>query len=368
MITISPGKGFFDVVKGHDSIQVRFPLESPLNFIFQTNPWKNLPPVSETYDLLVKTGASGEKIIEGLMKIYHLYRYFRVKHLSRLPLVIVFVGGRGSGKSVGAVKVAVIDYLLCGYRVWSNLNIAVRVTYKNAEKIYRSEDLDKANLLSLDGTYKHGLVFIDEANVALSESRRSMSNFNLNFNYAIQQIRKRDLSLIMTLQNEEWLDSRIRWQMDFGIKCEDSYFTHSYGAQCVGDKSKWKVYDLSGISGQPRDINWVVNTLGVWNRPFWEAYNTFETQSHDDLKDYNAQQKLSEISKRATYARDVADEIFNLGFARINTNELWEKLEVSERESQVAIGAELYKRGVVKRRGTDDKYFYEFPEIAAKPS
>lgn len=360
MITLGIAKGFFNLIDGHEVVEIKFPSQMPIGIKFREDPWQKLPSVSDLYDLCKRAGLTGEQTIVKLLSVYHKYRHFRVAHLSRLPLVICFVGSRGSGKSVGAVHTAIIDYLLCGYRVWSNLDIVVRVVYRDAEKIFRSEDLDKTNLLDLEGSYSHGLIIIDEMNIALSESRRSMSNMNLNLNYAFQQIRKRDLSLIMTLQNEMWLDARIRWQMDIGVKCEDAFFTHSYGAQCVGDKSKWNVYDTSGVTGVERDESFIINRCGVWNRPFWKAYNTFAIQTHDDIKSFDVMRKASMIDARENRANEIAKQILSLRLERINTDEIWQRLEITDRNIQIAVGARLAELGAIRRRGTDNRYFYDF--------
>lgn len=364
MFTIGVGAGFFNIIDGHDVMKVRFTHEMPVGVKWTKDPWEKLPRISDAYELCERAHMSGEETIDFLLKVYHLYRHFRMGHLAKLPLVICFVGNRGSGKSAGAVHTCILDFMLCGYKVWSNLDIAVRVVYKDAEKIFRTEDLNKANLLDLDGTYQHGVIFIDEVNVTLSESRRSMSNMNLNFNYAIQQIRKRDLSMIMTLQNETWLDSRIRWQMDFAVKCEDAYFTHSYGAECVGDKSKWKVYDISGITGkvdERTEDGWIINRCGVWNRPFWKAYNTFQIQTHEDPRAIMDMQKANSINARENEADAIASKLCSLGFPRVDTEEVWNQLNITNRELKIAVGESLARKGVVKRRGTDNKYFYQFP-------
>lgn len=363
MITLGIGEGFVNVIDGHDVLKVHFNRQMPIGRQFDKDPWDELPPIRETYAWCMEHHLSGERTIDFLLKVYHIYRHFRIGHLAKMPLVICFVGNRGSGKSAGAVHTAILDFMLCGYRVWSNLDIGVRVVYKDAEKIFRTEDLNKANLLDLDGTYEHGLIFLDEVNITLSESRRSMSNMNLNFNYAAQQIRKRDLSMIMTLQNETWLDSRLRWQVDLFVKCEDAFFTHSYGSQCIGDKSKWKIYDYSGVTGVPRDENWVIGQCGVWNRPFWKAYDSFKTQSHEDPKAIFDAQRTASIQGREDEADSLANQLCSLGFARIDCEEVWGQLKLTdkERDLKIAIGANLARRGVIKRRGTDNKYFYEFP-------
>lgn len=208
---------------------------------------------------------------------------------NKLSKVIGFIGPRGSMKSLSASAMTIIDYLIPGYNVWSNMNIGWGLDYLGEKLIYQTQDLNKKKMMNFN--LENGLVFVDEINLEFSEARRSMTNKNLTFNKLIQQIRKKQINMIYTVQSELWIDNRLRWQTDIFIKCQDSRMRPGGNRlpHLWGEVGYWSIYDMSGIlgAGSYFQTQRPVKTLKFYGKQWWNTYNTFETQAEDD-EDYNS--------------------------------------------------------------------------------
>jgi hypothetical protein len=192
---------------------------------------------------------------------YELKPIFKRQHLNR-EVIIGLVGLRGDGKSGSGAVIALLDYLMNGEPVWSNMSIGVNINvddetaYKWTNGImkrggpvtFRSQELDKEGLLRFDPQYNHGCYFIDEINMEFAEARRAMSNTNLYMDRVAQQLRKYQNSLIYTVINEMFVDSRIRELTDIFIRCEDTALSMEGLAakKPTGVDFKWTIYPMSG--------------------------------------------------------------------------------------------------------------------------
>ena len=192
---------------------------------------------------------------------YELKPIFKHQHLNR-EVIIGLVGLRGDGKSGSGAVIALLDYLMNGEPVWSNMAIGVSINVddKTASKwtngiikrggtvTFRSQELDKEGLLRFDPRYNHGCYFIDEINMEFAEARRAMSNTNLYMDRVAQQLRKYQNSLIYTVINEMFVDSRIRELTDIFIRCEDTALSMEGLAarKPTGIDFKWTIYPMSG--------------------------------------------------------------------------------------------------------------------------
>jgi hypothetical protein len=227
-------------------------------------PFSASPPVDNTVlgdkpgqpsDVVPKyTREDALKLIVGKV----LQPLFRHQHLNR-EVIIGLVGLRGDGKSGSGAVIALLDYMMNGEPVWSNMAIGVRITvedyrarqyglHRGGTVTYRSKELDKEGLLRFDPQYNHGCYFIDEINMEFAEARRAMSNTNLYMDRVAQQLRKYQNSLIYTVINEMFVDSRIRELTDIFIRCEDTALSVEGLAQKkqTGIDFKWTIYPMSG--------------------------------------------------------------------------------------------------------------------------
>jgi len=305
-------------------------------------------------------------------------RLFRVGDYENLPLCLGFVGSRGSGKTAGAVATVCLDFLFRGLPAYSNVPIAVRVKYKDAEKLFQSEPLNKLNMLDLSEGYQNGVVLLDEVNMEAGDATRATSGANLALSYAVQQIRKRQLSLIWTCQGFMWVDNRLRWQLDYCIVCADTYLTKKDSAKYIGEKSTWRSHDLSGITGS-YDFDYTlkhkwVSDFKVWQgdvyvRPWWFVYNTWELLGQEDYVAAYRENKALKASR--TYElpegwqlpEDVlASQLKEAGVVRIYASEIWKANDIeNDRSARTKVGRAMKRAGYVRRRDSQG-YYYELIE------
>lgn len=259
--------------------------------VYEKHDYAGIPDPEVIYKYCQAKGFSQEHTIDALLLLCHRNRIFKFGYLEDLSLVVGFTGPRGSGKSCGAAAYAVIDYLLAGKSVWSNMKIEVKVKYKDCEKIFSSQPLDKASLMDIndfESQYENGLIMIDELNIEIGDARRQMANQMLWFDFMLQEVRKRKVNICYQLQSEEWAGSRSRWQTDIYVSCHDYAFLKGQPKKTdIGRFSRWKLFDMSGII--TGEIKWAdgyhhkvehFNQLRFWNTPFWNAYDTTQMQSY----------------------------------------------------------------------------------------
>lgn len=203
----------------------------------------------------------------------------RYPHLKGRSLIIGFVGARGSGKSAGAAKTVVLDYLLKGKKVWSNMDIGVDLMVKGKITPLRARNLEEFSLIALDDMFHDGLVYLDEVNVNFAEARRAMSKTNVAFAQILQQIRHRKLDVIWSALSEMHCEERLRWGTDVFVQCSDiSISQHNCG---IGELSRWVAYDMSGVvqGKTPTSAQDGQFFTGVcWNKPWWNAFDTTQMQ------------------------------------------------------------------------------------------
>lgn len=125
-------------------------------------------------------------------------------------MIIVYVGGMGSGKSLSMVKEA-YNYHLQGYEVLSNMKLNfpyTPITSKTIQEFAKSKK----------GLY-NTVVLIDEVHIFV-DSRRSASKKNLSISYFITQTRKQKVKLLCTTQHRHQLDRRLRDNVNIYVDCE----------------------------------------------------------------------------------------------------------------------------------------------------
>jgi hypothetical protein len=293
----------------------------------------------------------------------------RTGRLRQRSLIIGFIGARGSGKSVGASRMAIWEYMLHGYDVWSNMDIAFTLNWKGKPvKEYHSKPLDDISLTNLDDIYQNGLLLVDEVNMEFSEARRSMSNKNLMFSYILQQLRKRRMNLIWTAQSEMHCDDRLRFQSDFIIMCKDQSLV--VGSKCgVGEISSWRVHDTSGIkTGELAKTveEMIVAEWYIWNKPWWNSFDTLQLQGISRKRAEAAAAANNSID-RSEDARQLAWNIINNAkknkVSEMPAENIWEMIGISDDLGmQISVGRHLQSIGCRRtRHGKVGRYYYSFP-------
>lgn len=263
---------------------------------------------------------------------YPIFSLKADRHLEKQSIIIGLIGPRGGGKSVGGARITILDYMMAGYDVWSNMEIGIGVQVNGHVKELRSKPLDKMELGELDTVYNNGLVFVDEVNAYIADSRRCMSEEALSFSYILQQIRKRKLNIIWTAQSEAHCDERLRWQTDIYIVCNDvSVSRRGCG---IGELSLWKAYDAHGlVTGQLQ--NPVFYQGIIWNKPWWNSFSTWQLQGGDDYDD-RLKQKADEIAEVVR------------GKASISTEYIYSIFDIDNKKMLEALNKLLQKRGIIK--------------------
>lgn len=303
----------------------------------------------------------GEKTYRFRRPWFSLSNY---RNLRGRSLVLGYVGPRGSGKSVGAARTVILDYMLRGQKVWSNMEIGFNLIHNGSSREIKSIPLDRLTMEELDTVYTDGIIYVDEVNLMM-EARRSMSQENLMFSYILQQLRKRRLTIIWSAQSEQHCDDRLRFQSDIIIACTDMSITNP---KCeIGKFSKWQAYDFSGIvkGKSHRNTKDMLFYEGVEsNKPFWNTYNTWEIQ---DVKSATKQDEKQEEAE--VIAAEIAEEM-KAGLFRIHRRELWKKYDLlDDRSMQVRIGKLLSGRhGIIKENDNPTSRYYVVEDEMLTPA
>jgi len=182
-------------------------------------------------------------------------------HLDR-EYVLGTVGDRGGGKSGSDAVISIVDFMIRGLPVWSNMLIScnIRVSDETAVSMskgklnsggvvhYESLPIEKDKLLKLDETYRFGCLVIEEINVQFSNVRRFMSNTNIEANELYQQLRKFKTSLIYNVIDEMFVDPQLRALTDIFIRTYDTAFDLDALARKkpTGLDFCWQTYAYSG--------------------------------------------------------------------------------------------------------------------------
>ena len=374
MIKLNIAKGFMIITDENGQIYPGWLGDGPPDY-------PQLPEPALVYQKCLDRGLSPERTIEIMLYIFHRQRFLWGGFLYDQDLVLGFVGPRGGGKSCGGSAIAIWDKMLLGIPVFSNMDIAVTVRYKQASKVFKSISLDKTSLLDVrdqERMYRNCLIFVDEANIELAESQRTMGNRALWFSYALQQARKRHLSLIHTEQSEYHITERLRWQTNLFISCKDAAYRHGTPKPGeMGRKSFWRINDVSGIiNGQIYNDDRLVVCEGDFHMtPFWHSFDTEQIQTGET--ELPNPKKHSDISIAQGDGLKAKKTQYDDGAAIMNEygkkgertqvwcDVLWENLGKSDNKGeQIRIGNQLEDLNVTKHQSTGGRRFYLFPPLS----
>lgn len=334
----------------------------------------DLPEVEDVYQKCLSRNYPPEKIIDVLLYVFHHQHIIRSSFLCEMPLVIGFVGVAGSGKSCGAAAVAIYDYMLSGWPVVSNMNIEVTVRYKEASKVFKTINMDKASVLDikrLEYFYQRCCLLVDEINIEVAEALRTASNRSLMFSYVLQERRKRMLNIIHTTQDEMWSTNRVRKATNLYIKAKDAAYLQGMPKPgTLGRKSHWRIFDplgtISGIVYPPDDPRFCIWEGVFHNTPFWHSYDTFQVMGIADqppeadtdikIKDGTI---LAQLKDKYREAREIINQCRDLGIKKIEASQLWQMFGITDHAKQSLLGRHFSILGVPKTR-FNLKTAYEF--------
>jgi len=200
----------------------------------------------------------GEQLEEDIPKVIlpwqvPITRSFR-------PLVILFYGRRGKGKTLAMTSFA--GFLGMAY-------LANHIDFQIVSN-YQVDFADFCNPYLIDELIEYPewawrkLVLIDEA-AASFPSRRSMANNNVMFSNFLTQIRKRAIEVMFTTQFPQVLDTQVLLQLDLAVECETvgnppeavNFFYHDFWGQWTG--KNWR----KTFPPEPGTHDWEGAVLGV---------------------------------------------------------------------------------------------------------
>lgn len=171
-------------------------------------------------------------------------------------MIVLYTGRRGAGKTLTMVKDAV-KYLKNGWKVFSNME-----NHRYSEFI-KNEDILK---IDKNSPIKNCVLMIDEAQI-LFESSNFMSKNNKNFSHFIQQIRKRNIIMLVTTQFAKRVDTRMREHTDVLAKPR---FNKEY------EVVKVEYIDLTSVEDDDFDTPMISTTIVYNPKPLFKVFNTKE--------------------------------------------------------------------------------------------
>jgi len=198
-------------------------------------------------------------------------------------LVISFCGGRGSGKTLMLAYMC-RNALLAGRKVYSNIDVAFRRQWNGRIYSYKSNPLAMEALITLDQEMRSSVIAIDEVNL-WADSHQWQAISAQMIEAIFQQLRKRKLSFLLSVQDFSWLVNRLRWQTDLRIETFD--LSYQYPSMERGTFFSQRWFDLSGkMSGFPYTKDTYdrsVRSCMFYGKPFWNIYDTMNEFGYDSL-------------------------------------------------------------------------------------
>ena len=201
-------------------------------------------------------------------------------------MVIVFVGGMGSSKTLSMVREAEI-YSRQGYTVYSNFKLNFPFVWIDSDllrKIIRGElELDNAVLL------------LDEVH-QIADSRLSASKKNVWFSYMVNQSRKKSVRILATTQFFSQVDRRLRLATSLLVFCSRKFI----GENC-------RVTQQLAVQKSPEDFQ-VVKIKSFWGNKFFNMYDSSEAIHLGDLDVKDTDEEKEKKKDKVLESRRLRDE------------------------------------------------------------
>ena len=284
---------------------------------------------------------------------------FYKPHLKR-EYVLGTVGDRGGGKSGSDAVISIVDFMLRGKPVWSNMlieyDILVDDELAQQEGLnsgglvhYESLPIEKDKLLKLDETYRKGCLVIEEINVQFSNVRRFMSNTNIESNELYQQLRKFETSLIYNVIDEMFVDPQLRALTDIFIRTYDTAFDLDslLRHKKPGLDFCWQVYSYSGYLNGEQARYALTHKSSKCFFKFAPWHGVYDSMQHQIKGVYSLNKREKEAAEKQKLLVESSDEmedtvnewqwlidnvrrLKNSGIEYLEASQLWQVLEVVE--------------------------------------
>ena len=176
-------------------------------------------------------------------------------------MIIGYVGTRGRGKTLSAVREAYEHYKQ-GYEVYSNVKLSKKY-FKKYNLITLKDIID---WVKGDVQFKKAIFILDEVHIYI-DSRSGMSKKNVILSYFVLQTRKRNVRVLYTTQFLDQVDKRLRQPTEVLIDCQNYDTGLRYDTNNTEIKQRNKVYHRE--TGRSFLDCFTAN-------PFFEYYDTNE--------------------------------------------------------------------------------------------
>lgn len=212
-------------------------------------------------------------------------------NLDKVSTFTIATGPRGSGKTLWQTAVG-CDRLVksfcaetwpnevppwLGGGVYSNYPLGFRFNFGNGHSVYlEAQPLNIEALMVFEDELRHSWVFIDE--IDLWADRQDWASVTSKLLAKIfQQIRKKKMSLMATIQDLDWLNKRLQFQADIITNCREAAFTSWGQANCVnlGEVIFLNSISKSGIGKGStfKESGRVYQTI-FFGKRYWNCYDT----------------------------------------------------------------------------------------------
>lgn len=247
-----------------------------------------------------------------LHKINNGSPIFYKDYLNR-EYVLGTIGDRGGGKSGSDAVIGIVDFMLAGKPVWSNMKINCDIVVDDETAMeyglnsggvvnYQSLPMVKDEVLKLDEKYRNGCLVIEEINVQFSNVRRFMTNTNIDFNEMCQQLRKFQTSLIYNVIDEMFIDPQLRLLTDMFIRTYDTAFDLDAMARKkpTGIDFCWQIYPMTGYLRGEQGRYAVTKKAEKAFFHFHPWQGTYDTLQHQEKGKYSLTKKERELAMSLT--------------------------------------------------------------------
>ena len=293
--------------------------------------------------------------------------------------VLGTIGDRGGGKSGSDAAIGIVDFLIRGKPVWSNMKIAVdllvddehaREARLNSGGVahFESLPLEKDSLLKLDERYRNGCLVIEEINVQYSNVRRFMSNTNVDFNEVCQQLRKFKTSLIYNVIDEMFIDSQLRALTDMFIRTYDTAFDRDAMARRKqpGLDFCWQVYSMTGYLNGEQGRYAVTHKAtkcyfrfapwrGIYDDKQHQVHGTYSLSKREREAaakvglSVESSGEMEETMNEWAWLIDNVRKLKRSGIEYLEAHQLWQVLEIIEHgKTPQQVGVILPSFGITK--------------------
>lgn len=315
----------------------------------------------------------------------------------KLALFTVITGPRGSDKTLYATSLA-CDRLIKSYiaQTWPKRapkwlggpvysNYPVGFTYDFGPghgKVYlETQPLNIDALITFDNNLDNSWVFIDEIDI-WGDRQDWQNTASKLLTKVFQQIRKKKMSLVATIQDLTWLNKRLQFQADIIVKCREAAFT-PWGRERrleTGEIGFLSFMDKSGVlTGYTYEETGRVYNQIFQGKRFWHCFNTdyqFDVLAHSvkykmkkmvkeiDLSAGEDEQKVemkgAKIERDTSLLADLIEELKSNDKLEIDKKEYYEMAASrGYKGNKYTMGKMLAELGVAKVGSGQCKYNFE---------